>query len=160
MQCRRSRSKLTQQVLCNIRNSCACCMGRVLAPEKGEKARLRWARGHFFFCFLFDESRQTNARARRETKKQQGSPLTTKKKICREENSEVTSTGLLSYHYNWYFLCRIWWFDFSIPLLYPIYHYSRYALDIVIFVCFFKVLILIFVNPIIILGKSLHPVTL
>ena len=35
-------------------------------------ARWRWARGHFFF--FFGESRQTNAHARRETKKQQGSP--------------------------------------------------------------------------------------
>ena len=41
---------------------------------------------------------------------------------------------------------------FRFPLLYPIYHYSRYALDIVIFECIFEVLILIFANPITIPG--------
>ena len=40
-----------------------------------------------------------------------------KKKIWREENSEMLSTGLLSYRYNWYFLGRIWWFEFSIPIV-------------------------------------------
>ena len=48
--------------------------------EKGEKARALNARPFFFFFFFFGESRQTNARARRETKKQRGSPLQTKKK--------------------------------------------------------------------------------
>ena len=62
---------LTQPVLCNIRNSCTCCMGRVLAPEKHDRAERA---AIFFFFFLIGESRQTNARARRETKKQQGSP--------------------------------------------------------------------------------------
>ena len=42
---------------------------------------------------------------------------TDEKKICGEENSEMSSTGLLSYHYKWYFLCRIWWFDFSVPIV-------------------------------------------
>ena len=43
-----------------------------------------------------------------------------KRKSYREENSELSSTGVLSYRYKWYFLCRIWWFDFQFPLLYPI----------------------------------------
>ena len=42
---------------------------------------------------------------------------TDKKKMFAEESSEISSTGLLSYHYKWYFLCRIWWFDFSIPIV-------------------------------------------
>ena len=40
-----------------------------------------------------------------------------RKKMFAEENSEMSRTGLLSYHYKWYFLCRIWWFDFSIPIV-------------------------------------------
>ena len=42
---------------------------------------------------------------------------TEEKKNCGAENSKMSSTGLLSYHYRWYFLCRIWWFDFSIPIV-------------------------------------------
>ena len=41
----------------------------------------------------------------------------TDEKNCAEENSEMSSTGLLSYRYKWYFLCRIWWFDFSILIV-------------------------------------------
>ena len=29
----------------------------------------------------------------------------------------MSSAGSLSYHYKWYFLSRIWWFDFSIPIV-------------------------------------------
>ena len=43
--------------------------------------------------------------------------LTDEKKICREENSEMSSTGLLSYRCKWYFLYRTWWFDFSFSIV-------------------------------------------
>ena len=42
----------------------------------------------------------------------------TDKKICGEKNSEMSSTGLLSHRYKRILvLCRIWWFDFSIPIV-------------------------------------------
>ena len=65
-------------ILCNTRNSCTCCMGsgRVGAGEGRDCEKALSALGaRPFFFFFFGESRQTNARARRETKKQQGSPL-------------------------------------------------------------------------------------
>ena len=76
--------------------------------------------------------------------------------------AEMSSTGLLSYRYKWYHdfcRCRIWWFDFSFPIvisdisLQPICTGGEWY-----FKCLLEVLILIFVNPIIISGK--YPVTL
>ena len=71
----------------------------------------------------------------------------------------MSSTGLLSYRFITDIYCAE--FDgsiFQFPLLYPIYRYSRYALEIVIFVCLFVDWVLIFVNPIIMQGESLCPV--
>ena len=95
--------------------------------------------------------------------------LANRQKICREENSEMPSTGLLSYRYNWYFCAEFDGLIFQSQLLYPIYHSSRYALDIVIFCMSFwdfdfdlcqSYHNMIVANPIIISGKSWYPVTL
>ena len=54
---RRSRSTLTQPVLCNIRNSCTCCMAwDEFWPRRKARKRDsagRWAHRHFFYFYFF-----------------------------------------------------------------------------------------------------------